>query len=76
LHFHLSRFDVLGRQFSRRLSVQVDALRLSRQGAQVGGAGGVALQEQGEGLAREGARRALLDVGLDAQLQRLGGAAE
>lgn len=52
------------------LSVQVETLRLARQGQHIGRAGGVAVQKTRQGLAREDARRTGLDVGLNAQLQR------
>jgi hypothetical protein len=69
-------FVVLGADLAGGLAVQVEALRGLAHGHQVGPAAGVAAEEDGQQLAREHPRRALLDVGLDAQLQRLGGAAE
>ena len=49
-------------------TVQVEALRLVHQRTQVGGAGGVAVQKDRQRLLREQPRRALLDIGLNAQL--------
>jgi hypothetical protein len=57
---------------SRRLAVQIEPIHRSHQRLQVRGGGGVAVQEQRQRLAGEHARCALLKVGLDAQLQRLG----
>jgi hypothetical protein len=59
---------VLLRNVARRLAVQVQAGRRLRQRLQVARAGGVAVQEDRQGLLVEQPRRALLDVGLDAQL--------
>jgi len=55
---------------TRRLAVEVEALRRRQQGADVGRAGGVPVQEDRQRFLAEQARRALLDVGLDAQLER------
>jgi len=62
-------FAVFSRQFAGWLAFQVETLRLPRQRQQVGRARRVAVQETTERLAREHARRARLDVGLNAQLQ-------
>ena len=57
--------DVAGRR-----AVEVETMRRIHQRLQVRRAGGVAVQEGRQRLAREDARRALLDVVLDAQLDR------
>ena len=57
---------------TRGLAVEVDTRRCVGQRLEVAVAGGVAVQEHRQRLAVEEARRALLDVGLDAQLQGLG----
>jgi hypothetical protein len=55
---------------SGRLAVEVEAVWGAEQGADVCIARGVAMQEDRQCLAREHAGRALLDVGVDAQLHR------
>ena len=50
--------------------VQIEARGRCHQRPQVGRARGVAVQEDRQRLAAEHPRRALLDVGLDAQLDR------
>jgi len=59
-----------------RLTVEVDAVHAVRDGLQVRSAAGVAAEERRQRLLREHAGRALLDVDLDAQLQRLRRTAE
>ena len=63
-------------QVAGGLAVQVEARRRLAQRDQVGGAGGVAPEEGRQRGLGEHARRALVDVGLDAQLQRPGMATE
>ena len=55
---------------ARCLAVQVKAVLGCQQCADVGGAGGVAMQKDRQRLLVEQARGSLLDVGLDAQLDR------
>jgi hypothetical protein len=62
------------RDVARGLAVQVQPRRRLRQRLQVGRAGGVAVQEDGQRLLVEQARRALLDVSLYAQLDGQGAA--
>ena len=70
--FHACSVAVLGGNFADRMAVEVDACRaLGHQGPQVGRPGGVALQKDGECLLGEDAWRALMNVDLDAQLDRL-----
>ena len=72
LEFHACSIAVFGGDFADRLAIEVDACRaLGHQGPQVGGPGGVALQEDREGLLGEDAWRTLMNVGLDAKLDRL-----
>jgi hypothetical protein len=73
--FNGRRFVFFG-DFTGVGAVQVDTLRCFHQRIQVGVAGGVAVQEDRQRLAREHPRRTRLDVGLDTQLQRPGRAAE
>ena len=67
---------VLFGQFASRLAVQVKTLRALGHGDQVGRGPGVAAQEGRQHGLGEDTGRALLDIGLDAQLQRLGTAGE
>ena len=53
------------------LAVEVEAVRRVRERLQVGGARRVAREEQAERALGEDTRRARLDVGVDAQLDRL-----
>ena len=57
---------------ARGRAVQVEAAGCGHQRLEVRRAGGVPVQHDGQGLAREQAGGALLDVGLDAQLDGLG----
>ena len=70
LHFGDGGGAVLFADIAGRLAVQVKPVRRGQQRADVRRAGGVAVQEQRQRLAAVGVRRALLDVGLDAQLYR------
>ena len=54
-----------------RVAIEVDALRRRRQRAQIRRARGVPVQKYRQGALVEKARRTLLDVGLDAQLDGL-----
>ena len=72
LEFHARSITVLGGNLAGRLAVEVGACRaFGHQGPQVGGPGGVALQEVGQGLLGEDSWRPLMNVGLDAKLGRL-----
>jgi hypothetical protein len=67
---------VLVADLAGRLTVQVEPVRTLRDRLQIRRAAGVAAEERGQRLLREHAGRTLLDVDLDAQLQRLRRAAE
>jgi hypothetical protein len=62
---------VLVADLAGRLTVQVEPVRTLRDRLQIRRAAGVAAEERGQRLLREHAGRTLLDVDLDAQLQRL-----
>ena len=70
------RLAVFGRDLAGRRAVQVEALRRACQCDQVAGAAGVPAQEGRQRRLGEHTGRTRLDVGLDAQLQRLGRADE
>ena len=63
-------------QLTGRLAVQVKARLGLAQRDQIGGAGGVAAEKRRQCRLCEDAGRALVDIGLDAQLQGLGRAAK
>jgi hypothetical protein len=67
---------VLVGELASRLAVQVKALLAARHGDQVGGCTRVAAEKRRQGCLAELTGCALLDVDLDAQLQRLGLALE
>jgi hypothetical protein len=71
--FHRGGAMLLG-DLARRLAVEVEALRARcGQRLEVGAGGGVAREEDAQRALAEHARGAGLDVGLDAQLDRLEG---
>lgn len=72
VQFLLSQLAVLFAELTRRLAIQVKALRGFRQRNQVAGGTRVAVKERTHGALAELPRCAGLDVGLDAQLQGLG----
>ena len=67
---------VLVADLAGRLAIEIDAVRALRDRLQIRGAAGVAPEERGQRLLREHAGRTLLDVDLDAQLERLRRTAE
>jgi len=72
LHLLACGLTVLLGNLARGLPIQVEAAGGRQQRLEVRRGGGVPVQHDGQGLAREQPRRALLDVGLDAQLDGLG----
>ena len=72
LHLLACGLTVLLGNLARGLPIEVEAAGRRQQRLEVRRGGGVPVQHDGQGLAREQPRRALLDVGLDAQLDGLG----
>jgi hypothetical protein len=68
--FRLGGRAMLLSEFARFLTVQIEPVCGADQTPQIRGARGVTVQGDGQGLARENAGNASLDIGLDAQLQR------
>jgi len=72
LEFYACSIAVFCGNFADRLTIKVDASRaLGRQGSQVGGPGGVPLQEGRKCLLGEDAWRTLMNVDLDTKLDWL-----